>query len=120
MQSVCAGRLEKAPQVTKLWADGGYAGPKPGAALAARGPGPVTGIVRRPRETGGFTVPCRRRVVERTFGWLSWCRRLGRDVERTPAGPLAWARPAACRFLARRAARGQATVITQNTDIIDL
>ena len=54
----------------------------------------------------GLHRPCRCWVVERTFAWLSWCRRLARDVERTLAGSLAWVRLAACRFLTRRLARG--------------
>ncbi len=81
--AVILAMLEKAPQVTKLWADGGYAGPKLEAALAEHGLGPVIEIVQRPRETRGFTVPCRRWVVERTFARMSRCRRPGR---RTPGG----------------------------------
>ena len=97
--------LEKAPQVRKLWADGGYAGPKLEAALAGHGLGSILEIVPRPKETRGFTVLYRRWVVERTFAWLSWCRRLARDVERTLASSLAWVQLAACRFLMRRVAR---------------
>jgi len=41
-----------------LWADSGYAGAKLKSALAERGPGPVTGIGRRPNGIKGFTVPC--------------------------------------------------------------
>ena len=98
--------LEKAPEVRKLWADGGYAGPKLEAALAEHGLGPILEIVHRPKETRGFTVLYRRWVVERTFAWLSWCRRLAKDVERTLASSLAWVQLAACRFLTRRLARG--------------
>ncbi len=98
--------LEKAPEVTKLWADGGYAGPKLEAALAEHGLGSILEIVHRPKETKGFTVLYRRWVVERTFAWLSWCRRLAKDVERTLASSLAWVQLAACRFLTRRLARG--------------
>ena len=90
----------------KLWADGGCSGPKPEAALAEYGIGPILEIVSRPRETKGFTVLCRCWVVEQTFAWLSWCRRLARDMERTLASSLAWVRLAACRFLTRRLARG--------------
>ncbi len=99
--------LEKAPQVTKLWADGGYAGPKLEAALAEHGLGSIVEIVQRPRETRGFTVLYRRWVVERTFAWMSRCRRLAKDFERTLESSLAWAQLAACRFLMRRVARGQ-------------
>ena len=44
--------LEKAPQVAKLWADGGCAGPKLEAALAGHGLGPVLEIVQSPRKPG--------------------------------------------------------------------
>ncbi len=103
---VILGMLEKAPQVTRLWADGGYAGPKLEEALKGRGLGSIIEIVRKPKETRGFTVLCRRWVVERTFAWMSRCRRLAKDFERTLASSLAWAQLAACRFLMRRVARG--------------
>ncbi len=110
--AVILAMLEKAPQVTKLWADGGYAGPKLEAALAAHGLGSIVEIVQRPRETRGFTVLYRRWVVERTFAWMSRCRRLAKDFERTLESSLAWAQLAACRFLMRRVARGQAAGIS--------
>lgn len=103
---VILGMLEKAPQVTKLWADGGYAGPKLEEALKDRGLGSIIEIVQKPKETRGFTVLYRRWVVERTFAWMSRCRRLAKDFERTLASSLAWAQLAACRFLMRRVARG--------------
>ncbi len=110
--AVILAMLEKAPQVTKLWADGGYAGPKLEAALAEHGLGSIVEIVQRPRETRGFTVLYRRWVVERTFAWMSRCRRLAKDFERTLESSLAWAQLAACRFLMRRVARGQAAGIS--------
>ena len=97
--------LEKAPQVAKLWADGGYAGPKLEQELARHGLGPVLEIVQKPKETRGFTVHCRRWVVERTFAWMSRCRRLAKDHERSLESSAAWAQLAACRFLMRRVAR---------------
>ncbi len=108
---VILGMLEKAPQVTKLWADGGYAGPKLEEALKDRGLGSIIEIVQKPKETRGFTVLCRRWVVERTFAWMSRCRRLAKDFERTLASSLAWAQLAACRFLMRRVARGLTPLI---------
>ena len=63
-------------------------------------------IVERPKGTKGFTVLYRRWVVERTFAWMSRCRRLAKDFERTLASSVAWAQLAACRFLMRRLARG--------------
>ena len=48
---------EKAPKAGKLWADGGCSGPKPEAAPAGHGIGPIPETVSRPGETRGFTVP---------------------------------------------------------------
>ena len=62
------------PFITKIFADGGYAGPKLEADLAAR---PVTlEIVKRTDKEAGFKVVRRRWVVERTFSWLRRNRRL--------------------------------------------
>ena len=99
---VILGMLEKAPQVTKLWADGGHAGPKLKEALKDRGLGSIIEIVQKPKETRGFTVLYRRWVVERTFAWMSRCRRLAKDFERTLASSLAWPQLTACRLLMRR------------------
>ena len=40
----------------------------------------VVQVVLRPQERKGFVLLPKRWVVERTFGWLSWCRRLGERV----------------------------------------
>ena len=101
--------LEKAPTVTRLWADGGYQGPKLEQALAELGIGTLIEIVEKPKGIKEFTVLYRRWVVERTFAWMSRCRRLAKDFERTLASSLAWALLAACRFLMRRVARGATT-----------
>lgn len=62
------------PFIAKLFADGGYAGPKLKAALAGQ---PVDlEIVKRTDKQGGFKVIRRRWVVERTFSWLRRNRRL--------------------------------------------
>jgi transposase len=62
------------PFVTKIFADGGYAGPKLEADLATQ---PVTlEIVKRTDKDGGFKVVRRRWVIERTFSWLRRNRRL--------------------------------------------
>jgi len=98
--------LEKAPEVRRLWADSGHGGDRLRERLAGMGVPDALEIVRRPNGTRGFTVPCRRWVVERTFAWMSRCRRLGRDSGRSLESSVAWARPGACRFLIRRLARG--------------
>ena len=98
--------LEKAPRVAKLWADGGYQGPKLASRLEELKIGSLLEIVNKPKETKGFTVLYRRWVVERTFAWMSRCRRLAKDYERSFESSVAWAQLAACRFLMRRVARG--------------
>jgi transposase len=62
------------PWISKVFADGGYAGPKLAAALAGQ---PVElEIVKRTDKEGGFKVVRRRWVIERTFSWLRRNRRL--------------------------------------------
>lgn len=57
------------------------------------------------RPTGrGFVMLPRRWVVERTFGWLRWSRRLSRDYERSPASAEAWIYLASIRLMLRRLA----------------
>ncbi len=94
--------LEMVPKVAKVWADSGYSGGKPRARLAEMGVPDALEIVERPK---GFTVPCRRWVVERTFAWMSRYRRLAKDCGRSLESSVAWAQLAACRFLFRRLAR---------------
>ncbi|WP_408862023.1 transposase [Acidocella aquatica] len=47
----------------------------------------------------------RRWVVERTFAWLSRCRRLAKDFEATIASATAWVLLANIRILTRKIAR---------------
>ena len=60
----------------KLFADGGYAGPKLAGRLKKLGLSELIEIVVKPKGERGFTVLSRRWVVERTFAWLGHCRRL--------------------------------------------
>ena len=41
-------------------------------------------VVLRSDEVKGFVVQPKRWVVERSFGWLLWSRRLSKDYERLP------------------------------------
>ena len=62
------------PFIARIFADGGYAGPKLEADLAVQ---PVTlEIVKRTDKDGGFKVIRRRWVIERTFSWIRRNRRL--------------------------------------------
>jgi transposase len=57
--------LRKYPRLRKLFADGGYAGPKLAGQLAEE---PVEiEIVKRTDKDGGFKIVRRRWVIERTF-----------------------------------------------------
>ena len=97
--------LRRAPTIRKLFADGGYQGPKLRAALEDLGLSELIEIVEKPKHVKGFTVLYRRWVVERSFSWMGRCRRLAKDFERTLESSLAWSKLAACRFLMRRVAR---------------
>lgn len=44
----------------------------------------IVEIVLRPLEKKGFVQLPKRWVVERTFGWLNWCRGLSSYYERLP------------------------------------
>lgn len=52
----------------------------------------------------GFQLLRRRWVVERTFGWFYWCRRLSRDYEYSTQSAEAWIYLASIRLLLRRLA----------------
>ena len=103
--AVILAMLAAAPRVTKLWADRGYQGPKLASALKKLGIGPVLEIVNKPTEIKEFTVLYHRWVVERTFAWMSRCRRLAKDYEWSLESSLACAQLAACRFMMCRIER---------------
>jgi putative transposase len=71
--------LAKFPGIKLIWADGGYAGKLVNWAKAFGGW--ALQIVKRPEEAKGFVLLKRRWVVERTFAWLSFFRRLSKDYE---------------------------------------
>jgi transposase len=64
----------------------------------------VVQVVLRPQERKGFVLLPKRWVVERTFGWLSWCRRLNRDHEGLPETSETWIYVAMIRIRVRRLA----------------
>jgi putative transposase len=59
-------------------------------------------IVKRPVGCKGFTVLAKRWIVERTFAWLSRCRRLSKDYERSLLVSEAWVRIAMIHHMVRR------------------
>ena len=64
------------------------------AAERAGGRGIEPDAVKHTEAEKGFVPPPRRRVVERTFGWLGRFRRLTRDCERLATTPAGWHWPA--------------------------
>ena len=77
--------VEEYPEVLEkvevLWVDAGYSGDKFGLVvwlmLQAR-------VEVMKRLTEQFEILPKRWVVERTFGWLNWFRRLSKDYEKLP------------------------------------
>ncbi|CAM1656352.1 Transposase IS4-like domain [Bartonella choladocola] len=94
---------ESYPMMTKLFADGGYAGKKLATAVAHIKNLAIE-IVRRSDLVKGFVVLVKRWVVERTFGWLGRCRRLAKDWEATLASAEAWMLIASIRRMNRASA----------------
>lgn len=59
-------------------------------------------VVGRDAHVKGFEVQPRRRVVERTFGWLNKCRRLRKDYEHHTTNSEAMIRVASIALMLRR------------------
>ncbi len=72
-----------------MFAEGGYAGPKPQDALVSCGRRTLQ-IAKLSDTAKSFEVMPRRWVVERTFAWLDRCRRLAKDWEKPIESAEAW------------------------------
>src|SRR4030081_23393 len=88
------------PFLKKLFADGGYQGPRFQKALEKAHL--ETEIVKRSGGGKGFVLLARRWVVERTFAWLNRCRRLAKDWENLNRKALAFLRLASIRLMLRQ------------------
>jgi len=88
------------PFVERIIGDGGYQGPKMAAAVARTGTWSLQ-IVRRSDLHKFVVLPLRWRV-ERTFAWISQCRRMTRDYERHARKAAAFVRLAMIRVMLRR------------------
>lgn len=77
-----AKNLHEVPTLKMIFADGGYAGKflEWVKDLANRNIHWKAQVIKRP-DQGVFKLLPKRWVVERTFGWLGWQRRLARDYE---------------------------------------
>lgn len=77
-------RLAEVPQriarLVLIWVDGGYEGEKfmKWALDTYRW---ILETIKRSDSSQGFVLLPKRWVVERTWGWLNWCRRLSKDYE---------------------------------------
>ncbi|MGI8761047.1 MAG: IS5 family transposase [Jatrophihabitantaceae bacterium] len=92
------------PSVAPVWADGGYAGKLLDWARARLRL--IVQIVRKPLGIHTFQVLPRRWVVERTFAWITKCRRLDHDYERLPEHSEAMIKWAMIGLMSRRLAPG--------------
>ena len=95
---------DNVPTLTKIFADGGYAGEKLATAIAHID-GLVLEIVKRSDTATGFVVLPKRWIVERIFAWLGRCRRLAKDWESSIASSEAWLFLASIRRMTRAIAR---------------
>jgi transposase len=89
------------PFLLKLYADGGYQGPKFQEELKRVCQQINLEIVKR-SDVGKFTVLPKRWIVERTIGWLNRCRRLAKDWECLNRSALAFLRWASIRLMVRK------------------
>jgi len=87
-----------------LWVDGGYIGNTFAKWVKALRAKLDVEVVKRSDDVQGFQVLPHRWVVERTFGWLMYQRRLVRDYERTISSAEAWIYIAMIRIQLRRLA----------------
>ena len=94
---------ERVNRLHTIWMDGGYRGEdfKHWVIDVFRW---IIEIVLRPLEKKGFVHLPKRWVVERTFGWLNWCRRLSKDYERLPQTSETFIYIAMIRIMVRRLA----------------
>ena len=78
LDDLCLVTHPVAPRVTAGWVDQGFTA---GVATVKERYGWELEVVRKPKDQRGFVVQPRRWVVERTFAWLTDCRRLTKDYE---------------------------------------
>jgi transposase len=88
------------PFIERIYADGGYQGAKMAATIATTGTWKLE-IVKR-SDLHRFVVLPKRWIVERTFAWISNCRRLAKDFERHARKTVVFIRLAMIRIMLRR------------------
>ena len=88
------------PALQKLFVDAGYKQGASNWALAMFGY--VLEVVKRPPDSKGFQLLPKRWIVERTFGWFNFHRRLAKDVEHSPKSSEAMVYIASISIMLRR------------------
>ena len=91
------------PFIERIFADGGYQGPR--AALAAQNSGSWAVEVVKRTEPNKFVVLPKRWIVERTNAWVSINRRLMREFERYARTVVGFIRLAMIKIMLRRLTR---------------
>lgn len=94
---------DRFPQLTRIWVDAGFSGTDFAHSMMDLF-GWILDVVLRPNGKKGFVLLPKRWTVERTYGWLHWCRRLNLDYERSPASSEALIHIAMIRLMLRRLA----------------
>lgn len=91
------------PHLVRIWVDGGFSGEDflHWVMDTFRW---ILEVVLRPDGSQCFVLLPKRWTVERTYGWLHWCRRLNVDYERLPASSQAFIYIAMIRLMLRRLA----------------
>lgn len=94
---------QRLPRLARIWVDGGFSGE--GFLHSVMDTFRwIVEVVLRPEGAQGFVLLPKRWTVERTYGWLHWCRRLNVDYERLPASSEAFIYIAMIRLMLRRLA----------------
>jgi putative transposase len=94
---------EKYPRLIKIFVDGGYSG-KDFMRLVIDIFGWIIEAVLRSDQVKGFEILPKRWVVERTFGWFNYWRRLSKDYEVLPETSEAFIYIGMTRLMLRRLA----------------
>ena len=94
---------ERFPRLARIWVDGGFSG-QDFMRWVIDTFRWILDTVLRPQGAQGFVLLPKRWVVERTYGWLHWCRRLNVDYEHLTASSEALIHIAMIRLMLRRLA----------------
>lgn len=93
----------RVPRLITIWVDGGFSGEDLMHWVMDLCRWMIE-VVLRPEGTKGFILLPKRWTVERTYGWLHWCRRLNLDYERLPQSSETFIYIAMIRIMLRRLA----------------